>query len=95
MRLILEIDEPFLFFSVHVHRNYDTAGVDLVRLLLILELAFRFQLFHGCERKIHKAYKLIAAAFIQFFSVFQILAVSVLNGLSVIAFVKSDIGKFC
>ena len=43
MCLILEVDQPFLFFTVYVYRNYNTAGIDLIRFFLISKLSFCFQ----------------------------------------------------
>ena len=51
--LILEVDQPFLFFSIYINRHYNTAGIDLVGLFLILKLAFGFQFLHSHKGKIH------------------------------------------
>src|SRR5699024_9707833 len=37
--LVFKVDEPLLFLSIYVYRNYNRAGVDLFRFFLILKLA--------------------------------------------------------
>ena len=95
MCLILKVDQPFLFFSIYINRNYNTAGVDLIGLFLILKLAFGFQLFHGHKGKVHQAHEFIVPSFIKDFSVSKIFVISIHDRSFVIALVKFYICKFC
>ena len=62
MCLILKVDQPLLFHSVHFDRHHDTARIDLIRFLLILEFALSLKPAHRHERKIHQADELILPA---------------------------------
>ena len=85
MGLILKIDEPLLFLSVHIHRHHDAAGVDLIGLLLILEFTLRFQFLHSQQGQIHEADKFIVPSFVQNLPVLQVFFVSIFYGFPVIA----------
>ena len=93
--LILEVDQPLLFFTIHVNRNNDTAGIDLIRFFLICKFTFRFQFFHCHQSKIHQADKFVIAIFVKYFSVCKIFFVSLNDWFFVIAFIKLHIGKLC
>ena len=93
MGLVLEIHKPFLFHTVYRYRNHNTAGIDLIRFLLILELPFFFQLSHGHQRKIHQADKLILSALKNLTVVCQILPVGIFNYRPVIALAEAHILK--
>src|SRR5699024_7308233 len=64
--LVLKVDKPLFFLSVHFDRHYDTARIDLIGLLLILKLSFFFQLPHCHQGKVHQADKLVLSAFENF-----------------------------
>ena len=93
--LILEVDQPLFFFAVHINRNNDTAGIDLIRFFLICKFTFRFQFFHCHQSKIHQADKFVIAIFVKYFSVCKIFFVSLNDWFFVIAFIKLHIGKLC
>ena len=42
MSFVLKVDQPLFFHTVHINRNNDGAGINLIRLFLILQLAFCF-----------------------------------------------------
>ena len=94
MGFIFKVHQPLLSHSVDLNRNHNTAGIDLIRDLHILQLPLFFQLFHGYQSKIHKADILIVPSFIDLLSVSQILLVGILNGLFVLALCKGHIFKF-
>ena len=89
--LVLKVHQPLFHFSVDLHRHHDGAGVDLVRLLLILELTFFFQFLHGHQRQIHQARELVLPALIDLLPVSQVLLVGALDGIAVIAVSKRHI----
>ena len=76
---ILKVYQPFLCHSIDFHRHHNTAGVDLVRNLQILQFPLCPKLLHSQKRQIHQADKLIITAFIKNLSVSQILVVGILN----------------
>ena len=85
MGFILEINQPLLGLPVDFDRNYDGAGIDLVRFLLILEFSFFFQLSHSHQRQIHKTDKLIVSSFENLFMVSYVLLIGLLNGCTIIS----------
>ena len=85
MGLILEINQPLLGLPVDFNRNYDGAGIDLVRFLLILKFSFFFQLSHSHQRQIHKTDELIISSFENLFMVSDILLIGFLNGCTIIS----------
>ena len=93
--LILEVDQPLFFFSIHVHRYHDTAGIDLIRLFLICKLAFCFQFLHCHKCKIHQADKLIVTALIHVLMGIQIFFVCFFDRSLIITFIKLHAGKLC
>ena len=95
MCLILEVDQPFLFFTVNIYRNYNTAGIDLIRFFLISKLSFCFQFLHSHQSQIHQADKFVLTAFVKFFSVSKIFLVSIYDRCFVITFVKFYICQLC
>ena len=95
MCLILEVDQPFLFFTVYVYRNYNTAGIDLIRFFLVSKLSFCFQFLHSHQSQVHQADKFVLTALVKFFSVSKIFLVSIYDRCFVITFVKFYICQFC
>ena len=93
--LIFKVYQPLFCFSVDLYRNYDAAGIDLIRLFLIFQFAFAAQLFHCHKSQIHKAYIFILAVLIDHCTVSQIFFISIFNGLSVFALCESHIFKLC
>ena len=45
--LILKVYQPLFFLAVDGNRNYDTARINLLRLLQILQLALTAKLLHS------------------------------------------------
>ena len=95
MGLVLEIHQPLFSLSVDLHRNYDTAGVDLIGFLLIFQPAFFFQLPHGHQSQIHQADKFIVSSLENLLVILQILLIGCFHGLAVIAVAESHIFKLC
>ena len=93
--LILEVHKPLLLHAVHGHRHNDAAGIDLIRLLLILKLSFPLQLAHGHESQIHQTDKFVVSALEDLLMVRRILAVGVLDRLSVISLSEGDVFQLC
>ena len=93
--LILEVHEPLLLHAVHGHRHDDAAGVDLVGLLLVRKLPFLLQLAHGHESQVHQTDELVVPALEYLPVVRRILAVGVLDGLSVISLSKGNVFQLC
>ncbi len=93
VRLILKIHKPLFLRSVHFNRNDDTAGVDLIRLLLICKLPFFLKLTHRHKSQIHQTHKLVFPALEDLTVIIQILPVSIFNRLPVISFPKRYLRK--
>ena len=91
MGLILKVYQPLFFLAVDGNRNYDTAGIDLLRLLQILQLTFTAKLLHSENSQIHQADKLVVTVFVNNLTVCQILLVGSLHRLVVIALGKGYI----
>ena len=62
MRLILEHQEPFFLLTIHIYRQYDAAGIDLVALLQVRKTALRLQSAHRRQRHIHQTLRLILSS---------------------------------
>ena len=92
--LVLEIDEPLLFHAVHFNRNNDAACIDLIGLFLVLKLPFPFQPAHRHERQIHQADELVLSSGEDLAVVFQVLAVRILDRLTVVTVVEFYIFQF-
>ena len=92
---VFKVYQPLLGLAVHFYRHYDGAGIDFLGLFLIVQFAFRLQLSHGHQRKIHQADELILPFPKNLFPVRQILPVGLLDGLPVIAVRKAYIRKLC
>ena len=95
MCLILKVHKPLFCFTVNLHRNYNTARIDFIRFLLVLQLSFLFQLPHSHQSQIHQAYKFIISSFEDFFTVSQIFFICSYNRLFIISFTKSYVFQFC
>ena len=93
--LVLEVDEPLLFFSIHIHRHHDGAGVDLLGFLLIIQASFRLQFFHGHQGQIHQADIFVAAVLHKGLAVPQILLIRIFYRPAIIALVKAHVCKLC
>ena len=94
MRLVLEIDQPLLILPVHVNRRDDGAGVDLVRLLLILKLSFSLQLLRTLQRQIHQGNVFVVTAPVQFPVILQIPPVCLLDGRAEITLSERHVLQF-
>ena len=88
---ILEIHQPFLGLSVNLHRHNDAAGVDLFGFLLVVQLAFFFQLPHRHQRQVHQTDEFILPAPEDLAVVFQVLLVRLLQRFAVISVLEADI----
>ena len=93
VRLVFKIHQPLLGLPVDLHGHHDGAGVNLVRLLLILQLSFRFQLAHGHQGQIHQADELVLPALKNLRPIRQILLIGLLDRLPVIALRKAYVRK--
>ena len=93
VRLILEVDEPLFFLPVDIHGYNNAAGVDLVGFLLIVKLAFGFQFFHREGGKIHQADKFVVSAFVQHFTITQILLICIANRLKIVTLPERHAGE--
>ena len=76
---VFEVDQPLFSHTVDRNRNHDTAGVDLIRLLQIFQLALFTKLLHRHQRQIHQADKFVVTAFVDHFAVSQILIIGSFN----------------
>ena len=91
--LILKVDQPFLFFSIYINRHYNTAGIDLVGLFLILKLAFGFQFLHSHKSKIHQADEFVVSSLIKDFSVGKISVIGINDRSFIITLIKFHLCK--
>ena len=76
---ILKVYQPLLSNTVDFHRNHNTAGINLVRNLQILQFSLCPKLLHSQKSQIHQADKFIVAAFVKNLPISQILIVGFLN----------------
>ena len=93
--LILKVNQPFLRLTVYFNRYNDGAGVDLIGLFLIIQLALSLQTLHGKQCQIHQADKLVISSGIHAVVCFQIILVSFLDRSLIKALVKADILQLC
>ena len=93
--LVLKVHQPLFFHPVHFYGDHNTAGIDLLRLFLVLQLSFLFQSAHGHQRQIHQADKLVLSPPEDLAVVMEILPVGVFHGLAVIPFPKGNFRKLC
>ena len=93
--LILEEHQPLLRLRavpvIHLHRNDDGAGVDLLGFLHVRKLSFLLQLTHARKRQIHQADKLVLSSREQLLSRIQIALIGLFDGLAVIAVLKRHV----
>ena len=92
---IFKIDQPLLCLSVDLHRHYDRAGIDLIRILLIVQQAGLLQFSGSHGRQVHQAYELILPVPVHLLPVFQILPERCLDRLAVVAIIKRHILQLC
>ena len=92
---VLEVDQPLFFFSVHIHRYHDTAGIDLIGLFLVCKFAFCFQFLHCHKSQIHQADKFVITAFVHVLMGIQIFFVCFFDWSLIVAFIKLHAGKLC
>ena len=95
MCFILKVDEPFFFFSIHIDRNYDGAGINLIGFFLILQFSFGFQFLHGKKCQIHQTDEFVISSFVQDFSVCQILFIRFYNRLFIVTVFEGYFLKLC
>ena len=95
MGFIFKADQPFLSLAVNFHRNYNTAGIDLIRLLHIFQLAFFFQLAHSHQGHIHQAHIFIITARINFIVGIFVGLIGRFFKFFIVAVFKTDIFKLC
>ena len=88
---IFKVNQPLFFFSVHIYRNYDGAGIDFIGFFLILKFSFRFQFFHGKQSQIHEADKLIITVLVKDLEIIQIIIVRIFDWGTIIAVLKGNI----
>jgi len=88
---IFKVNQPLFFLAVDGNRNYDTAGIDLLRLLQILQLTFTAKLLHSENSQIHQADKLVVTVFVNNLTVCQVLFVGSFHRLIVIALCKGNV----
>ena len=97
MSLILEEYQPLLRLPmiavIHLHGNHNGAGVNLIGLLHISQLAVSLQFSHCHQGKIHQADKLVLASCKDLLSGVQIALVGGLDGREVIALTELHIGQ--
>ena len=89
--LIFKIDQPGLFLAVHIDRNNNRAGIDLVGLLLVLELALLLQLLRAEKGHVHERDIFVGAALVELVVVRKILLEGILDRLPVVAIAERDI----
>ena len=53
MRFVLKEEEPLFLPTVYIDRDDNSAGVNFVRFIQILQLSRRFQFLNGNGRHIH------------------------------------------
>ena len=92
---IFKVNQPLFFFSVHIYRNYDGAGIDFIGFFLILKFSFRFQFFHGKQSQIHQADEFVISSFIENLTVRQILFIRFYDRLFVITVFECYFFQFC
>ena len=88
MGFIFEIYQPFFCLPIHFYRDYNRAGIDLLRFLLVFQLPFFFQPLHSHQGKVHQADKLVLTALVQFFMGIQVVLIRVFHGFLVKPFPK-------
>ena len=81
-------DRSSAVLVIHLHRNNDGAGVNLIGFLHIFQLAILFQLTHCHQGQIHQADKLILTPCKNLASGIQIAAIGGLNRITVVAIFK-------
>ena len=91
MRLIFKVDQPLFFFVIHLDRHDNTAGIDLIRLLLIRQFSLSLQTPHSHQGKIHQAHELVLSSGKYLAVVIQILPVSIHDRIPVITFIEDHI----
>ena len=84
MSFIFKIDQPLFFFSIHIHRNNDGAGINLIGFFLILQFSFGFQLFHSQKSQIHQTDELVISSLVKYFTIRQVLLIGLNDRLFII-----------
>ena len=85
MGFILEHHQPFLRLAVDVRFHHNTARIDFLGLIEVIQLTFLTQGFHADDRNIHKG-NISVFSGIEFFPVLQIFGISFGNAWRIIAF---------
>ena len=97
--LILEEYQPllgyFLSVIIHFYRYNYGAGIDLIGLFHIGQLAVFFQLSHSHQCQIHQTYELVTSACKDLCSGIQITLVSGLDRRTIISVTELYISQFC
>ncbi len=95
MGLILKEHKPLLghrpLAVIHLHRHHHRAGIDLVRLLHILQFAVFLQLAHSHQRQIHQTDELVLSVSEDLLSDSQIVLISLPDRLRVISFPERNL----
>ena len=94
MSLVLEIDQPLFCFSVDFNRHHDGAGVNLIRLLLIVQFAFSLQFSGSHGGQVHQADIFVPTSLIDLPEVSKVPQESLFDRPAVIAFVKIHLFQF-
>ena len=92
VRLVFEHQEPFFLLTVHIDRQDNAAGIDLVALLQIRQLALCLEAAHRRQRDIHQTLRLIFSA--QRLSCLQIILIGCLDRIQETPVFKLDILQY-
>ena len=84
MGFVLEHNQPFLIFATNICINHNTASVDFLGLVQILQLALLPQCLHANNSQIHQGNITILAS-IEILSICQILIISLADRFCIIA----------
>ena len=100
MCLVLKIHQPFLclcssILICDIHWNHNTAGIDLLALLLIVKLALLLQFSHRHQSKIHKTDKFILSALKDLLAVRKIFLICFFHRLFPVTILKCNLCKLC
>ena len=83
MGFVLEHNQPVLVFAINVGIDNDAAGINLVRLVQVLQLALLPESLHADNSQVHQG-NIPFLTCIQILAVSQVLLVGILNRLAVI-----------
>ena len=93
--LILEIHKPLFLFAVHLHRDNNRAGIDLIGLFLIRKLALSLQTLCSDKSDVHQADELIIAVLIENLEAILIIMKCIFDWLPIESLIEFYRGKLC